>query len=127
MGSNRYGSRRRTLPDDEIVRLYVEGLDSDTVGARANCSCGTVLDLVRAAGQQVRRPGGRPHNLKVSEDEVCRRYLAGDSGPAIASAIGCTPSAIYHVLKRRGVERRADSARTAMLAASTARRHKKPQ
>lgn len=117
------GARRRTLPDAEIVRLYVsENLDSDTIGARAGCSATTVLDLVRAAGHEVRKPGGRPRNIKVPEDEICRRYLAGETGPDIARALGCTPSAIYHILRRRGVPRRADAAQAALSAASKKRR-----
>jgi len=117
------GPRRRTLPDAEIVRLYVdENLDSDTIGARAHCSATTVLDLVRAAGHKVRRPGGRPRNIKVPEDEICRRYLAGATGPDIAREVGCTPSAIYHILRRRGVPRRADAAQVALTAASRKRR-----
>lgn len=109
MASYTYGSRRRTLPDAEIVRLYVEEkLDSDTIGARAGCSATAVLDLVRAAGGEVRRAGGRRRSarLMLTENEIVRRYLAGESGPLLAYAAGCTSSAIYHLLRRHGVEMR---------------------
>jgi hypothetical protein len=126
MVSHTYSARRRTLPDEEIVRLYVGGLDSDSVGARANCSSTAVLDLVRAAGHQVRKPGGRKHAIAMPEDEICRRYQGGESGPVIALAAGCTPSSIYSILKKHGVARRLDQSMAATVAASAARRQRRP-
>lgn len=50
--------RQRTLPDEEIVRLYlVENLPSYDIGLMANCSFNTVLKLVREAGGTVRGRG----------------------------------------------------------------------
>lgn len=111
------GAMRRRISDAEIVRLYVdERLDSDSIGARAQCSGSTVLSLVRAAGFTPRLPGGRrKHSLKISEDEVVTRYLDGQSGPQIAEVAGCTPSNVYHVLRRRGVRLR-DGVTAARLA-----------
>lgn len=52
--------RQRTLPDEEIVRLYlVEQIPSDEIGLVAGCSYNTVLKLVRQAGGTVRRRGSR--------------------------------------------------------------------
>jgi hypothetical protein len=40
---------QRRLPDEEILRLYVEEkLDSSTIGIRAECTSTTVLEIVRA-------------------------------------------------------------------------------
>jgi DNA-binding CsgD family transcriptional regulator len=107
---------RRTLSDAEIVRLYVEeGLDSDTIGARAACSGTTVLDKVRNAGHPVRKPGGRRKTaiLKLSEEQICALYRAGESAPAIADRAACATSTIYLILRRHQIPRRPDAARMA--------------
>jgi len=111
------GGRPRALTDEQIVSLYVdEMLDGDTIGAAARCSGSTVLNLVRAAGQQVRPSGGRRRStLSIPESEVARLYLDGQSGPQIAAIAGCTPSAVYHILRRNGVPIR-DSATAGQLA-----------
>lgn len=119
------GRTQRTLPDEEIVALYAGGLDSDTIAARANCNATTVLDLVRRAGETVRRPGGRPRpdSHRLSDAEICERYRKGQNGPDIADAAGCATSSIYNILKRNGIPRRdAANAARANAAASRARR-----
>lgn len=126
MVSKSYTERRRRLPDDEIVRLYVEGLDSDSIGARANCSGTVVLSLVRSAGYPVRKPGGRKRALALPEDEICRRYLSGQSGPVIARVALCTPSSVYNVLKKHGVPRRLGLDQAAAASATAARRRRRP-
>jgi hypothetical protein len=49
-----YTGRQRELSDAEIVELYRQGLDAETVGIAAGCSGSTVLAIVRAAGETVR-------------------------------------------------------------------------
>ena len=113
----------RLLPDDQIVRLYLDGLDSDNVGYRAGCSAKVVLELVRAAGGTVRRPGcgsGRP--LKLTPQEIVKRYQEdGESGPSIAVAAGCVASTVYGVLRRQGVTLRDRNPRAAGELAKAAR------
>jgi AraC-like DNA-binding protein len=119
MPSYATGRLRRKLPDAEIVRLYVEEkLDSDTIGARAGCSSTTVLDLVRAAGGTVRKPGAPRQRavLLIPDAEIIRRYRAGDSGPLIAYAAGCTPSTVYRILKDHGIAVRPPPNRRGRLA-----------
>lgn len=120
--------RARTLSDEEVVALYVGGLDSDTVAAKANCSAGAVLDAVRRAGQAVRPPGTQPGRRKRTLDEaaICRRYAEGASGPDIAAEVGCVLSTVYAVLRRHGVTRRsaAESTNKVSLAAAAKRRRK---
>ena len=43
-----YTARQRKLSDAEIVELYRQGLDAETVGIAAGCSGSTVLAIVRA-------------------------------------------------------------------------------
>jgi len=37
--------------------------------------------------------------------EVVSRYLAGETGPALARAYGCSSASIYRLLEEHGVER----------------------
>jgi hypothetical protein len=114
--------RRRILSDAEIVRLYLAGDDSGTVGLLAGCDPTTVLTLVRCAGGTVRKPGGcrKPDLYKLADAEICRRYQSGISGPEIADAADCAVSSIYSVLRRYGVERR-DARQIARAASAVAR------
>lgn len=110
------GGRTRALTDQQIVNMYVGGMDAESVGFKAGCSGSTVLNLVRAAGQTVRPSGGRRRStLSIPESEVVRLYLDGQSGPQIAVIAGCTPSAVYHILRRRNVPIR-DSASAGRIA-----------
>lgn len=121
--------RVRTLSDAEIVRLYVEGLDSESVGARANANPTTVLNLVRAAGETVRSRGKAPpeKDLAIPAAEIVRRYRAGESGPMLADAAHCSAATIYGVLRRAGVKRRAVAsyAQSAATAAVVKRRQRR--
>jgi hypothetical protein len=104
------GRKDRTISDAEILRLYVdEGMDSDSIGAAAQCSAATVLAIVRAHGGIIRPPGGKRRNpvLKIPVAEIIRRYREGQSGPLIADAAGCTASTLYRLLRSHGVTIRA--------------------
>lgn len=111
------GQGRRSLTDEQVIHLYLSGLDSDSIGYRANCSGTTVIAIVRAAGHEIRKKGGRRHSLIMSDADIAKLYVAGQTGPQIADSIGCTPSSIYHVLRRLGVQIRDDAAAVAKLAA----------
>lgn len=124
------GRGRRTLSDPEIVDLYKEGTDSVTIALRANCDATTVLNIVRAANVPIRPTGGRrnTNRLKLTEDEICRRYReGGESGPTLADAAGTSTATIYGVLKRGGVERRPSTvSATAAAVAARKRRARGP-
>jgi hypothetical protein len=105
--------------------MYASGLDADSIGYRAGCCGTTVLAIVRAAGGTVRAPGSNPGKpLRLSADVIVRRYLAGESGPILADAAGCTPSTIYRLLRQHGVTMRDTGPRTAAQAAAHARKTK---
>ena len=98
------GRERRRLTDEQIIALYVGGMDADTIGFRAGCSGTTVLNIVRKAGHPIRQAGrGAPRHRNISDEEIISRYRDGQSGPAIADAAGCSASGVYHVLRRNGV------------------------
>ena len=99
------GKRARTLDDAEIIRLYVEErLDGEGIGLLAGCSATTALDIVRKAGHPIRPCGrGVPRPRLISDEDIARRYKAGEDGPRLAQAAGCTPGTIYRVLRSLGV------------------------
>jgi hypothetical protein len=105
-----YTGRQRTLSDTEIVELYQQGLDAETVGITAGCSGTTVLAIVRAAGEPIRQHGkGSPSKRKrlaLSDEEIIKRYQNGASAPEIAEAAGCTAAVIYKILRSANVPRR---------------------
>lgn len=98
--------RGRLLSNAEVVEAYVSGETAESIAQRARCCGVTVLQIVRAAGEPVRRPGAPPtHKPRtISDSEIVRRYRAGEHGPLLADAAGCTPGTIYRVLRAHGVE-----------------------
>ncbi len=106
-----YTGRQRMLSDAEIVELYRQGLDAETVGIAAGCSGTTVLAIVRAAGEPIRQRGkgstGKRKRLALSDEEIVKRYQNGASAPEIAEAAGCTTEVIYRTLRNANVPRRA--------------------
>lgn len=107
--------------------MYVGGLDSDSIGFRAGCSGTVVLNLVRAAGHTVRRPGkGSGRKLLLDEDTIIRRYNAGESGIDLAAAAGCVPSTVYNILRRNNVPLRDRQPRAAAEKARAARKLGEP-
>ena len=105
-----YTGRQRTLSYAEIVELYRQGLDAETVGIAAGCSGTTVLVIVRAAGEPIRQRGkgsiGKRKRLALSDEEIIKRYQDGASAPEIAEAAGCTAEVIYNLLRQANVPRR---------------------
>lgn len=103
----RYTQRRRTLSDPEIAALYAELKSSVDVAIRANTSDTTVLRIVREQGGEVLHKRGRCHKtLRLSDAEICRRYLAGETAQTVSGAAGCGISSVYLMLRRNGIPRR---------------------
>ena len=112
---------QRRIPDEEILRLYVEEkLDSSTIGLRAECTSKTVLQIVRALSGVVRGPGGRGDGgpLKLTDAEIIQRYTDGASGKALAKQAGCSHSTLYGLLHRHGVRTRTPTERAAATKAT---------
>jgi hypothetical protein len=99
------GKQDRAISDAEIIRMYVdEDMDSESIGFHAHCSGTTVIAIVRAAGHPIRKAGrGVARKRGIDDDEIIKRYRAGQDGVRIANAAGCTPNTIYRVLRANGV------------------------
>jgi hypothetical protein len=96
------------MTDAEIVAAYIIQMDADAVAHAAGVCADTVRRAVKAAGQPLAHCRGKQwaRPLRISDAEICRRYLAGEDGPAIALAAGTTPNTIYYRLERAGIARR---------------------
>lgn len=104
--------RGRTLSDELIAQAYASGETADSIAQRAQCCCATVLEIVRKAGIEARRPGkGAPRQRLIGDDEIIRRYRAGEPGPRLADAAGCTPGTVYRILRTYDVPVRPSATR----------------
>lgn len=106
--AERYWYRDRRLTDAEICERYAEGASSIDVGLLANCSSTTVLDVVRKYGVAVRSVGGSAPlgRRKLSDADVCLRYLAGHTAPRLARTAGCCTATVYRILRDGGIPTR---------------------
>jgi hypothetical protein len=102
----KFTGRNRTMTDEEICQMYLECRDSETVAYHAKCSGTTVLSIARRNGIEVNRRGGKRKPLPVSDAEVCRRYLSGQSGITIATDLGVSYPLVYKILEKHNIERR---------------------
>ena len=80
------------MTDAEIVAAYIIHQDADAVGLMAGVCADTVRKAVKAAGQPLARGKGNTwaKPLLISDAEICRRYRAGEDGPELARAAGCS-------------------------------------
>jgi hypothetical protein len=104
--ATKFLAQPRCMTDEQICQMYQDCGDSETVAYHARCSGTTVLTIVRRHGIAVNKRGGRPKPLPIGDEEICRRYLAGESGLQIAESIGSHGVSVYNVLKANGIERR---------------------
>ena len=100
----RVGLAHRLLPDEEIVSMYLFGVDADSVGYRAGCSAGTVLKIVKAAGHQPRRRGGHKPAQQGSlpPEELIRLYKSGLSIEKVAAQSGWSAYVVRKTLLEAG-------------------------
>lgn len=103
-----YTGRHRVMTDAEILAAYTEQKDADLVANAAGCCADTVRRIVKAAGLPLAGCAGKQwaRPLKLSDAEIIRRYRAGEGGPELAVAAGCSAATIYYRLRRAGIERR---------------------
>jgi hypothetical protein len=112
------------MTDAEIVKMYQQLWDSDTVAAAANISATSVLRIAREAGVTI-PPRGRAGKVlrhwdgrqgaagapRMTVEEVVAGYRSGLSGPVLAARCGVTAATIYALLRHCGVVLRSPVAR----------------
>jgi len=95
--------------NQEIVRLYVEELLTVAeVGARLRLSPSGVWHILARAGVNRRKPGPRPTtHLRERNDEIARAYAQeGLTLEGVGRRFGLSPSGVWHILARAGVNGR---------------------
>lgn len=105
----KYTAVQRTMSDAEVIAAYQRGQDAVTVGMMAGISSATVLNILKASGIPRRPRGnvkGAKRKLRVPAQTIAQRYLAGESGTALASSLGVSQRTIYDVLKELDIPRR---------------------
>ena len=94
----------------EICRLYDEDVSMKEIAAMYRVSpkvSARVLDSNNVARRSVSEAKGGLG--KHRESEVCRRYLALESAPALADNFNVSSSTIYNILDRHGIPRRSNA------------------
>jgi Mor family transcriptional regulator len=85
------------------------------------CGCGERTKLAKQTdtktgyvqGKPIRYLPGHNQGRRLSdeqEDEICRRYQAGENVPTLAKTYAVPATTLYDVLKRHGVSRRSNKA-----------------
>jgi hypothetical protein len=80
----------------KIVEDYSDGATAALVAKRYGIAKSTVLGLIRGAGAEVRRP-------RLDNDDITlivALHREGLQQSEIAARVGCSPSAVWHALRR---------------------------
>ncbi len=101
-------SRYSTEQISEMIRLYSEGLSVRQVAARLGCPYPTVNWILKRKTQM--RPNRTPPRYsEEQQQEMVRRYGAGETLAQVGQAFGCDGTCILKTLRRRGVPTRPKS------------------
>jgi DNA-directed RNA polymerase specialized sigma subunit len=109
--------------NDEIVRLYAEGLKLKEIANRVGLSLGGLHSVIRTANVHRRRPGtagprkGTPlapaDDRRKRNEDIVRLYQQERlSLRQVGARVGVSDSAVLYVLERAGVPRRSRSWRS---------------
>jgi hypothetical protein len=113
-GPMTYTATRRVWSDERIIAEYAAGKSCDDIGYEGGLHAQTARKILRAHGVELRPPNRARRNPRVIPEEeaaeIIRRYLAGATGPALATAYGVALKRIYAVMDERGVHRRSSGA-----------------
>jgi DNA-binding CsgD family transcriptional regulator/DNA-binding Xre family transcriptional regulator len=99
----------------EACRLYQsKNMTCEAIGERLSVSRHVVASALKRSGVKMRPKGwstrGQSLALTAAQElEVCDRYLNGESGKAIAIALGISEGPVYAALKRHNIKARPSS------------------
>lgn len=108
----------RRLSDAEIIERYRRLQSAYDVSLEAGCSSDTVLKLLRAAGEPVRKKGGvrgRHKTYALTDEEICTLYRQGMGTLTLADRAGTNASQIRRMLMRCDVPIRSSTQASAIL------------
>jgi uncharacterized protein (DUF433 family) len=87
----------------EVAALYLSGITIEEIARRFDCSTKPVNDALARAGVKRHRDGPRRRALAGCEDEIVRRYEAGETFDELATAFDAPRKTIARVLEDHGV------------------------
>lgn len=97
------GGRSRRPPGETLRVLYVsEERPVRAIADEFRVTRQAVYGWLRDAGIGLRDDDVR---ATVDAPEVVSRYRAGETGPELARAFGCSPASIYRLLDEHGIDR----------------------
>ena len=95
---------------EQIVKLYKQGLNSYAVGAKFGVSSTCVLGLLKIFGIAPRNISESRRRFSDEQElEIVKLYEQGDSAPTIALRFACSERGVGGILERRGVTLRSMS------------------
>ena len=94
--------------EEEIIRLYNEGVPVIEIADRLGVSTSTIYTVLWRRGIRPSRRRGRRTKIITpeEEEEIVREYLSGMPIHAIVSKHGISTTTLYRILKKRGVKLR---------------------
>lgn len=106
------GDGQRAVPPakvEEIVDLYRQGYQIQVVAERTGVGRGPVARVLHAKGIEIRHPATYL-KCNLPEEEIVRRYQAGENCVEMGREYGCHEKTIRLILENHGVSRRQTSA-----------------
>ena len=99
-------SETRTVPNDEILALYADGLSDYEVAERLDCSASTVQRRrANELGLAPNGSGGRERgSVAFDTDEFEHLYEAGHSDAEVAAELGVSAGTVGQYRSRNGLE-----------------------
>ena len=109
------GEDRRLFTDEQerlICQRYLDGESCIVIGAAFGACHTTIGNILERNGVKTRSASefdrsNRRAFTPSQDQEICRRYLAGEGTSTLGKAFGVVPGTIDHALKRNGIEKRA--------------------
>lgn len=98
-----YTANKQRMSDAEIAELYRVTRNATDIAIAAGVSPWKVQNIARAAGIPIRGRNERIRHLRLTDEEICRRYKAGASTTEIAKSADCSPSQVNNILRKAGV------------------------
>ena len=101
------GRKYTDAQEADFCQQYLAGSSFRQVAESFGVSASNVRDALRRQGVKSRSISEATKSLSNSqEQEICRRYIAGESGPKLGQAFGVNGCTIMETLKRNGLEAR---------------------
>ena len=96
-----FGLYRRTTNAEEAVEMFRRGDTIEAISQKTGLPTRAIRAKLHEAGASV--PDKRRNRLKLRDEEIVRRYTAGESSESIAKSLNVCSETIYLRLRAKGV------------------------